>query len=319
MDPAQRLDDAVAEHLARALGRAPSRALVRRLIMAGAARVDGRPVRRPGMLLAPTARLELALDPARLARHETRRHASAHLDASSVLFDDGCLLAVAKPPGIPIHPTADPARDDFFSAVRRWLATERPGLRAAADGLPYLALHHRLDVETSGAVLFNTDPSVNARLTELFAAREIEKVYHALTGPPAGPAPDTWRMESRLAPVGSGRHARVRSVRTGGQEAATSFTVLRRGALGLLVEARPATGRKHQIRAHLAESRLSILGDTRYGGRRLVAGIEVPRVMLHAARLSLPHPASGRTITIECPHPPDFAEVLLRVCRPLQL
>ena len=315
----ERLDRAVAHRLETALSGAISKATVRRLIMAGAVRVDGRPMRRPGMLLAPGARLDVAFDPARLEDDASRRRASMTVSAADVLFDDGCLLAVAKPPGIPIHPTADPARDDFYTAVRRWLASARPSLHRAEDGLPYLALHHRLDVDTSGVVLFNTDRAVNARLTELFAAREVQKVYRALTGPASGRCPDRWRMESRLAPVGAGRRARVRSVRKGGQVAATSFTVLERLAAGLLVEALPESGRKHQIRAHLAEARLPILGDPRYGGARRIAGVEIPRVMLHAARLSLPHPATGRPVSIDCPYPADFAAVLRLIRRPLRL
>ena len=318
-DAGCRLDDAARGALARergALGREmgdPPRSLARRLVVAGAVTVDGRVVRGPGAMLAAGARVVVSVDLDKVAADTARRSARAELSAADILFDDGCLLAVAKPAGLAVHATADPARDDFYSAVRRMLAAHRTGARLAPDGLPVLALHHRLDVDTSGVVLFNTDPSVNARLTELFATRQVEKVYHAI----ARAGGEAWtgrrRFESNLAPTGTGRTARVRSVRKGGQPAVTVAEVLRRFRFGLLVEARPETGRKHQVRAHLAEAGLPLLGDRRYGGPVREGGIDIPRVMLHAFRIALPHPLDGRPVSIECPYAADFAALLARL------
>jgi 23S rRNA pseudouridine1911/1915/1917 synthase len=95
-----------------------------------------------------------------------------------------------------------------------------------------------------------------------------------------------------------------------GQAAETGFAIVRRFPAALLVEARPATGRKHQIRAHLAEAGAPILGDARYGGPASAAGTPVPRVMLHAAALRLAHPVTGESLDIRCPRPADFQRLL---------
>ena len=88
-----------------------------------------------------------------------------------------------------------------------------------------------------------------------------------------------------------------------GEPAATRYRTLRSGPLGALVEARPETGRTHQIRAHLAALSAPLLGDARYGGPRMVGALPVPRVMLHALRLEIAHPATGVRTTFEAPIP----------------
>jgi 23S rRNA-/tRNA-specific pseudouridylate synthase len=95
-----------------------------------------------------------------------------------------------------------------------------------------------------------------------------------------------------------------------GALATTDFTILERVGEAVLVEARPGTGRKHQIRAHLAGSRAPILGDSRYGGPMQSGRCRAGRVMLHAARLSLRHPVTDVPLTITCPYPADFEELL---------
>jgi 23S rRNA-/tRNA-specific pseudouridylate synthase len=89
--------------------------------------------------------------------------------------------------------------------------------------------------------------------------------------------------------------------------AETAFRVVRALPRVLLIEARPSTGRKHQIRIQLAGRGLPILGDVRYGPRAQ----GVPRVMLHALRLELRHPATGEPLAVTSPYPPDFSERLV--------
>ena len=92
-----------------------------------------------------------------------------------------------------------------------------------------------------------------------------------------------------------------------GDPAATRFRTLRVGASAALVEASPETGRTHQIRVHLAHLGAPLLGDARYGGPRRIGELAIPRVMLHAHRLELAHPASGARLVLEAPVPEDFA------------
>jgi 23S rRNA-/tRNA-specific pseudouridylate synthase len=119
----------------------------------------------------------------------------------------------------------------------------------------------------------------------------------------AGPTSsgDAWVERAPLATDSRGRRARVVAVSTGGQAAETAFRVRARDGERLVVEARPKTGRKHQVRAHLAAARLRIVGDERYGW----SGPKT-RMMLHAWRLSLAHPVTGEPLEIEAPLPPGF-------------
>ncbi len=302
----RRLDEVVAHWLPGALGRPLSKAKVRRLIMAGAVHVGGSAGRRPGEVLTAGRLVEarVRLD---LLADRTSRDRPFVLTAARVLFEDDGLIVVDKPPGLPTAPTVDPGRPSLFEAVRAYLARR-------SGGEVYLGLHQRLDRDTSGVVLFSKDRAVNPALAEAFAGGAVAKTYHALTVRPPRLPPRAWRGSSSLAGVGKGRRARVATVREGGMRAETDFALRQALARGLLVEARPRTGRKHQIRVHLAEAGLAILGDDLYGGR-VPAGVDVPRLMLHAMRLELPHPATGGRLVIESPLPDDFLRVLAALQR----
>ncbi len=298
-----RLDAFVGSWLREVLGRPLSRSAVRKLIMAGAIRQHGRPVRRPGTLVGEREELEARVDPARL---EDRRSRGVSAPVA-ILYEDDDLVAVAKPAGVVMHRTADAERPDLFNAVRQLLAGRVAEQTTRA--LPYLGLHHRLDVETSGVVLFTKQERANRALAVQFERGEVAKTYHAIAGRPYRVPERTWRVENRLAMAGTGRHARMREA-TGGARAVTEFAVVEALGSALLVEARPATGRKHQIRAHLAHSLAPILGDGRYGGAPGAGRCQASRVMLHAWRLSLLHPVTGVPITVTCPYPPDFTDLL---------
>jgi 23S rRNA pseudouridine955/2504/2580 synthase/23S rRNA pseudouridine1911/1915/1917 synthase len=303
-----RLDAFVAEWLAHALRRSLSKSVVRKLVMAGAIRLNGRPARRPGAILSAGTVLEAHVDAARIDAGTAEAATSPRADPT-ILHEDDDLIAVAKPAGLVMHATADPRRQDLFNTVRLLLARRR-GETAVPDRLPYLGLHHRLDVETSGVVLFTKQERANAALAQQFAQGEVTKTYHAITGRPGGRTPREWRVENRLAMSDGGRRARMQDAPTGGEHAVTQFQVLEVLPAALLVQARPETGRKHQIRAHLAGSRLPILGDIRYGGPSRARRCVAPRVMLHALSLSLRHPVTREALTISCPYPHDFSAFL---------
>ena len=306
----QRLDHILAAALSRLLQREITRAQARRLIEGGTVRCQARPERRASCKPAAGSHLEVRFDPAMLGPVQPAASAGEITwSADRILFEDAWLLAVDKPPGLPTQPTLDPRRASLFSTVQAWLRA-----RDGADS--YLGLHHRLDRDTSGLVLFTKDRAANPGAAALFAGKTLRKTYQALAV--AGPAvADAWTVDNYLGAVGRERQAtRYGAVRSGGDPAQTEFRVLERLPDALFVEARPLTGRTHQIRVHLAEGGHPILGDTHYGGPRQVrAGsgggmVTPPRVMLHAARLEFVHPMTGAALDLACPLPADFAECL---------
>ena len=148
-------------------------------------------------------------------------------------------------------------------------------------------------------MLFVKDPAANAGLAVQFATHTVDKTYLALTGRPPRLPPKAWRSDAMVED----------------RPAVTDFVIAEVLARGLLVEAHPRTGRKHQVRVHLADAGLPIFGDRRYGGETGVGA----RVMLHAARLALRHPLTNAPLSVESPLPADFRAVLegLRgACRP---
>ena len=228
-----------------------------------------------------------------------------------LLYQDDHLLVVDKPAGLPTQPTLDESRASVFTTLKAFLEQR--------DGRPpYLGLHHRLDRDTSGVLLFTKDQKANLGVAALFASKTMRKTYQALAAPGTG-CPDQWEVENHLGVVGRvGKASKFGAVRSGGDAAQTSFRVLERLPGAVLVEARPHTGRTHQIRVHLAEDGHPIYGDAFYGGAMQLkapgGAVAVPRVLLHAAELEFPHPLTDAVLKIRCPLPADF-ELCVRPLR----
>lgn len=296
-----RLADVLARWLPGAASRPVPMARVRALVAAGAVRVNGEVVRAAGRPVRAGQLVDAALRLERLRPRAASTDRAFRLTGTSILYRDDFLLAADKPPGLPTHATADPSRPSLVGHVVEHL-------RGAA--VPYVGVHQRLDRDTSGIVLLATDPRANLGLARAFEGRRVEKTYLALTARPARLPPRRFRVDAPLGASGPGdpgRRGRVTVGRPGAKPACTDVVVREVLASALLVEARPLTGRKHQVRAHLAHAGLPVLGDPLYGDGR---GAE--RLMLHASRLSLPHPVSGRPLVIDSPPPSDFEAALAR-------
>ena len=300
-DQGQRLADALAGWLHAQLGYPVPRSRVRAMIAAGAVRVDGVVVRGAGRPLREGQRIEARVRPDALTATIERSDRAFQLTPAAILYRDDVLLAVDKPPGLPTHPTADPGRSSLVGAVQDLLRRE--------GREPYVAVHQRLDRDTSGIVLFAVDRRANEGLARAFAERQVAKNYLALASRPETPPPERFRIDVALA-AGSARRVAIGGADA--KEAVTDVIVRERLPFGLLLEVRPRTGRKHQIRAHLAHAGAPILGDTVYGGPPAPA---VLRPLLHAAGLSLPHPISGRRLVLSSPLPADFLAALERARR----
>jgi 23S rRNA pseudouridine1911/1915/1917 synthase len=278
-DARQRIDRFIAER------GGISRGAARRALEAGGVFLDGHRCKVASRGLHPGQNIEVNL--------EEGGHGAdspAPLDRARLLYLDDHLAAVDKPAGVAAQPT---------------LTTDRgtlPELVAALLGGAPVTLVHRLDRETSGVTVFARTREAAAALAEAFRTGGPEKTYLALTARP--PAPAEGRID---APLGKDpARAGLRRVSPSGDAAATRYRTLAAGPLGALVEARPETGRTHQIRIHLAHVGAPLLGDARYGGPRRVGEVEIPRVMLHARRLELAHPVTGAPLAFEAPVPDDL-------------
>jgi len=202
-----------------------------------------------------------------------------------ILHIDAALVGVAKPPGLLSVPGRGAARADCLAAR---IAALVAGARSV----------HRLDMETSGAMIFARDPDTHRALSRAFAERAVEKRYVAIV---AGRMADE-HGEITL-PLRADWANRPRQIvdPVAGRAALTRFCVSSLACDTTRVILAPVTGRSHQLRVHLHAIGHPILGDTLYarGSWRTAA----PRLMLHAERLTLAHPRTGKPLVLRVPAP----------------
>lgn len=209
-----------------------------------------------------------------------------------VIHEDNSLIAFNKPSGLAVQSGSGIAQSlDGLMAVFAKSNGKRP------------RLVHRLDQGTSGVIVAAKTQPVAAKLSEAFAGRDVQKTYVALVKGRV-PEADSGVVDAALVKVEEGGKARMilaRPDRKGAQAARTGWRVLGRNGEFALMELAPESGRMHQIRVHLLSLGCPILGDALYGEGRATA----PRLMLHAARLDLPHPEGGK-LSLSAPLPADF-------------
>lgn len=217
-------------------------------------------------------------------------------DARWILFEDASIVAVDKPFGISTHAPDDRHRDDVVTRLGAFLR--------ARGGDGYLGIHQRLDRDTSGVLTFSRSKGANPSLAKQFEGRSVEKTYVAVVEGKLA-LPKDGVLRDVLAPD---RDGNVRVVTRGraprGQDAVTRVRVLERSGARMLVEAKPETGRTHQIRAQLAHAGAPILGDDAYGGA------PHDRLLLHAKSLALRHPLSDRPLVFTSPMDAAFTAAM---------
>lgn len=290
-DRGQRLDRFLAERLAL------SRAAVRRLLARGAVAVDGRSVgeRAKGRDLAAGQTVTVAP----FARPRDER-VLPDPDLVPVRLAEGPgWVALDKPAGVPVHPL----RADETGTLLNALMAADPGIHGVGEGGLRSGVVHRLDVDTSGVVLFATREEVWQPLREAFRAHAVEKHYRAIV---VGRMEGEGRVALGLV-TARHRPARVRVVEPGEQARGVRIGELRWRAVAArdgatLVDVFPRTGHLHQIRATLAHLGHPVAGDRGYGARRDPTG--AARQMLHAADVR------WRAVAAHSADPPDFAALL---------
>ena len=210
--------------------------------------------------------------------------------ALSIVEEDDALLVVDKPAGLVVHPGSG----NWDGTLLNALLHHAPQLA----GVPRAGIVHRLDKDTSGLMVVAKGLETHTALVRQLQSRAVTREYIALA------AGDIARGGTVDAPIG--RHPTRRTtmaVVTSGKPARTHFEVLERFGVATLLRCRLETGRTHQIRVHLASLGHPLVGDPAYGRK---GPVPFPRQALHAARLALLHPVTGRHCAWESALPADI-------------
>jgi 23S rRNA pseudouridine1911/1915/1917 synthase len=290
-DSGRRLDLFVGERIS-----ALSRTRIQELIREGKVRVDGRTTRASHRIAAgESIEVEVLPRPELVAAPED-------LPIELLLVDDD-FVVVNKPAGMVVHAGAGHARGTLVNAL-----LHRLGKLPDAGGRLRPGIVHRLDRETSGAIVVARNDAAHEHLAAQFRSRNVRKIYLALVH--GKMARDSGTI---LLPISRDPHRRTRMTARGrtGLPARTDWRVIARLDRCTLVEAVLHTGRTHQIRAHFAAIGHPIVGDTLYGApRNLRAGPRtlplLERNFLHAARIGFSHPSSGAWVEVRAPLPKEL-------------
>lgn len=290
-----RLDQALAE-----LFSEYSRSRLQTWIRAGRVQVDGQ-TRRPRDKVDGGELVELDAEPEVVV---TCKPEKLHLD---IVFEDDSLIVVNKPHGLVVHPAAG-----------NWQGTLQNGLiyyDPELTSLPRSGLVHRIDKGTSGLLVVARTLTAHKVLVDQLQARTIKREYFAIVH---GAMTAGGTIDEPIArhPVDRKKYA----VRENGKSAVTHYRIAERLPHHTLVRVKLETGRTHQIRVHLAYARYPLVGDPVYGGRfRIPAGCspgligqlqQFRRQALHAARLGLEHPVTGRYCEWNAEMPEDMGAIL---------
>lgn len=293
-----------------------SNSKIRRLIASGQVYINGQQCRAPSAVVRHGDRTRIKIDSEKFLAEKKPHDIDFTLTAHDVLYEDEAIIVVNKPAFFPTEQTITGNRKNLHDEVVQYLWQKNQHLRNP----PYAGIMHRLDKDTSGAILFTKKREINKAIFEMFEKHIIEKTYRAVTSSPPKPLLDKFTVENYLERQTSKTQAakwhsvkNVCSHQTASENMAktgtalfarTDFRILQSGTFlgkdALFVEAKPHTGRTHQIRVHLSEYGAAIFGDTIYGGE------DAPRLMLHALSLQFAHPITHEKLKIEAPLPRQF-------------
>ncbi|MCL2303850.1 MAG: RluA family pseudouridine synthase [Planctomycetaceae bacterium] len=251
-----------------------------------------------------------------------------------ILFEDEDLLVVNKPPDMVVHPS----RGHWSGTLVGALAFHFAGKLSTVRGPSRPGIVHRLDRDTSGAILVAKNDVIHAKLAALFEEKRIQKEYFAIViGCPV--------LDRDMIDMPIGLHTKYRekmAIRRDdpdAKEAQTFYEVIKRYHGFSTIRAMPQTGRTHQIRIHMTYAGFPVLCDRLYGGRSLITVEELQgkkpialtedategtvilrRQALHAHRLSFTHPGTGKSLEITAPIPQDMQAVVevLENCRAIR-
>ena len=263
------------------------RTTFRQMIQSRRVTINGRPARSLKDPVEETDRIEVR-------DHAPRPPTSALTLPFPIVYEDGDLFVIDKPAGLLTSTVPREKRPTALAMVRHYVHL--------LDSKARVGLIHRLDRDASGLLVFSKNDAAYASLKTQFFRHTVERVYAAVVRgkltPPAG------RITSRLTELPDGRVVTTRQ-HAKGQEAVTDYATLRATKQMSLLEVKLQTGRKHQIRAHLAERGAPILNDALYDLDAKPTG----RLMLAAVRLALDHPRTWKRMTFHTNPPREMTEL----------
>lgn len=268
-----------------------SRRSAREAVLNGRIDLEGHRCDEPGREVEPDA--PVSYDP---NRPKARRVLKSGL---VVLYEDPHLVIVDKPPGLLTLPTAAHEPDTLIHRVERYLALRHGGRHK-------LGVAHRLDKDTSGAIVFARSAEALKGLQSLLRSHDIERQYLAVVE--GSPRSESGTIDVSLEDRGTLRRGVARSSENA-LHAVTHYRVVERfGPVASLVACWLETGRTHQIRLHMAEIGHPVVGDRVYRPRgRPRSKAQFRRQALHAQSLGFTHPLTGKEVRVEAPLPRDFA------------
>ena len=295
LDKNQRLDELLREQLPEKIRSINTDALrenntisnskIRRLIISGCVKVNGKSIIRPAFELRGNAVVTVDFESEKFFYEKQPDDISFEVSDADVLFENDELIFINKPAFFPVEKTITGKRDNLHDAVVRYLWKRNPELRNP----PYVGIMHRLDRETSGVILFTKTRAVNKEIHEMFENHSFIKEYTAVvtqkTGCELTPG-YKFTVEKYIGRItGKSQVGKWGSLpeEKGGLYSKTDFEVLkvekRENKMLYSIKCCLYTGRTHQIRVHLSEAGLPILGDELYGGQK------ADRLYLHSSSL----------------------------------
>ncbi len=266
---------------------------LRRMVDHGRVIADGVKVSRANTKISPGTTITVL---SKSDGDETSGKYKSSIPEPEVLFSDKSVIVVNKPAGLLSVATDRGESDTMFSRVFAW---------AWENGRTRAHLVHRLDRETSGCLIFARSPEIKDMLQEQFKDRTIERIYHAVVHgkPPNDSGIETGRIQEmkdkRMRLVPPGRRA--------GKSAITNWWLEKKGPEHSLVRIKIDTGRRAQIRLHMANLGCPVIGDTRHGFGKA----SINRLCLHASSLTFKHP-NGEPMKVESRIPRQLISELKR-------
>lgn len=295
-----------------------TRSQIQRLIREGQILANGAPLT-PSSHLQEHQKIEIQLSPPK--ELENVEPENLPID---ILFEDRYLLVLNKPSDLTVHPSPT---QPHHTLVHRLLYHVQD--LSGIGGVLRPGIVHRIDKDTSGAIVITKDDETHQKMSEIFSKHDIERKYLALCfGAPE--STDTYEIKSTIGrnpkdrrkmsfnvPGGKQAVSRVRKIKSYSQKDSTR-------PFASLMEAELETGRTHQVRVHLTEMGHSILGDPQYGkpSQRQDKWLKLPPEIrehvthqlvgqaLHAAVIGFVHPRTGKPIRVEAPLPFEFQSLL---------